>query len=100
MNEKYNTVGQQRILTVLLLLAGHEFDGVLPSELARAANTTAPNITRDLANLRQAGLAEKMETGRWRLGPKLIQIALAFSMHISRQSDRLDELKQRYTRLP
>jgi len=96
----YTNAAQQRILAVLLALAGNEFAGVLPSELAQALDTTAANMTRDLDNLRTAGLAERLETGRWRLGPKLIQVALAFSTHVARMSDRLNELQQRYTRLP
>lgn len=96
----YTSEAQQRVLQVLLLLAGNEFDGVTPTELARAAGTTPPNITRDLYNLGKAGLAERLETGRWRLGPKLIQIALAFSTHVGRKSEQLAELVQRYTRLP
>jgi DNA-binding IclR family transcriptional regulator len=96
----YTNPAQQRVLAVLLLLAGNEFTGVLPSELARALDTSLPNMTRDLDNLRTAGLAERLDTGRWRLGPKLVQIALAFSTHVGRMSDQLTEIKQRYTRLP
>lgn len=96
----YTNEAQQRICRVILLLAGNEFDGVAPSEMAQAAGTTPSNITRDLFNLQRAGFAERMQTGRWRLGPKLIQIALAFSTHVGRKSEQLTELVQRYTRLP
>lgn len=96
----YTSAAQQRILAMALQLAGNEFDGVLPVELARALATTASNVTRDLANLETAGFAERLPTGRWRLGPKLVQIALAFSTHVAKKADQLDELKQRYTRLP
>ncbi len=97
----YTNPGQQRVLALLVLLAGNEFMGVLPSDLAKALGTSQSNITRDLDNLRSAGLAERIgETGRWRLGPKLVQIALAFSTHIGRMSERLAEVQQRYTRLP
>jgi len=97
----YINAAQQRLLKVVVLLAGNEFNGLAPSDLAKALNTNPSNITRDLANLKEAGLAEQLpDTGRWRLGPKLIQIALAFSDHMSRSSSRMDELQHRYTRQP
>jgi hypothetical protein len=34
-----------------------------------------------LANLKEAGLAEKLETERWRLTPRIVQISLAASSH-------------------
>lgn len=97
----YTNEAQQRLCKVILLLAGNEFNGLAPSEIAKALGTNPSNVTRDLDNLRTAGLAEELpDTGRWRLGPRLIQIALAFSSHVSRMSDRLGELQQRYSRLP
>lgn len=96
----YTNPAQQRVLATVLLLAGNEFDGVAPVELARALATNPSNVTRDLANLETAGFAERLPTGRWRLGPKLVQIGLAFSAHVAKKSDQLDEIRQRYTRLP
>lgn len=97
----YTSKSQQRILRTLTVLAGNEFNGLTPSEVAKAVRTSASNATRDLANLREAGLAEVIqETGRWRLGPKLVQIAVAFSTHLNRAQTRLDELTNRYTRSP
>ena len=99
--EIYINAAQQRLLKAVVLLAGNEFNGLAPSDLAKALNTNPSNVTRDLANLKEAGLAEQLpDTGRWRLGPKLIQIALAFSDHMSRSSARIEEMQQRYTRQP
>lgn len=99
--EIYINSAQQRLLKAVVLLAGNEFSGLAPSDLAKALNTNPSNVTRDLANLKEAGLAEQIQdTGRWRLGPKLIQIALAFSDHMSRATNRIDEMQQRYTRKP
>lgn len=100
MNEKYHNAAQQRILMVMLALAGHEIEGVTPSELAKGLGVPAPNISRDLRNLRLAGLAEKLETGRWKLSPKLVQIATAYSSNLQRARNRLNEIENRYTRLP
>lgn len=99
--EIYINAAQQRLLKAIVLLAGNEFSGLAPSDLAKALNTNPSNVTRDLANLKEAGLAEQLpDTGRWRLGPKLVQIALAFSDHMSRANARIDEMQQRYTRQP
>lgn len=101
MKESYRNDAQQRLLKVILLLAGNEFSGLAPSDLAKALDTNPSNITRDLANLKEAGLAEQLaDTGRWRLGPKLVQIALAFSEHMTRSTARVNEIQQRYTRQP
>ena len=100
-DERYRSRSQQRVLTVLLRLSGNEFYGLTPGELAEALGERPANITRDLANLKIAGLAEQIEdTGRWRLGPKLVQIAIAFRSHVERCQTKLDELDQRHTRNP
>lgn len=97
----YINAAQQRLLKAVVLLAGNEFNGLAPSDLAKALNTNPSNVTRDLANLKESGLAEQLpDTGRWRLGPKLVQIALAFSDSMARSSSRMNEINQRYTRQP
>ncbi|HJW23773.1 MAG TPA: IclR family transcriptional regulator [Rhodocyclaceae bacterium] len=99
--QRYRNEAQQRILKVMLLLAGNEFNGLAPSDLAKAVDTNPSNITRDLANLQEAGLAEPLaDTGRWRLGPKVVHIAVAFSRQLDRARIRLDEVTNRYTREP
>lgn len=99
--EKYRSESQQRVLKIMLILAGHEVNGLAPGEVARAANTTASNTTRALANLHEAGIAEKIpESDRWRLGPRIPQIATAMLNGISRAQSKVDEVKQRYTTNP
>lgn len=95
------TGSQERGYRVLLALAGNEFLGVAPGEIAKALTTSPSNITRDLRTLQAVGLAEQIpETGRWRLGPKVVQVALAFQASLARNTARLDEINQRYTRMP
>ncbi len=97
----YDSPGQQRILRALIVMAGNEFQGVTPGDYARAMNVTPGTATRDLHNLKAVGFAEQIqETGRWRLGPKPVQIALAFSTHLSRAQQRVQEINNRYTREP
>jgi DNA-binding IclR family transcriptional regulator len=97
--DKYRCEPQQRILRLLTTLAGHEVDGLAPSEIARSLSTQASITTRDLANLKQAGMAEQIPaTGRWRLSPQIVQIALRHQVAMERARSRLDETAQRYSR--
>jgi DNA-binding IclR family transcriptional regulator len=100
MSDRYINAAQQRVLKLVFRMAGHEIEGITPSELAAALRTSASNMTRDLANLKEAGIAEPLETGRWRLSPKVVQISLAASTAFARAQDRLDEAKQRYSTQP
>lgn len=68
----YTNAAQQRILALVLHMFHDVVNGYAPGALARALDTTPSNITRDLANLAIAGLAEKVEaTGCWRLTSRL-----------------------------
>lgn len=99
MASTYDNSSQQRILRALVVLAGNEFQGVAPGELAKAMGESPSTATRDLHNLKEVGFAEQIqETGRWRLGPKVVQISLAFSNELARAESRLGEVKNRYTR--
>ena len=82
-------------------LAGHELHGVAPNQLAESLGVSAGTITRDLHNLRAAGAAEQIqETGRYRLAPKMVQIAVAHMTAMDRAERQLGEIKQRFTREP
>lgn len=98
--EKYGTSDQlRRACRAIVVMAGHTVQGMTPGELAKAVDASPSNITRLLANLKNEGFIEETKTpGRWRLGPKVVQIALAYQMDISRQETELDQIKQRYTR--
>ena len=90
---------QQRILRIALLLAGNEFNGLAPGEIAKSLGIGASTVTRDMHNLEKAGWAERIpETGRWRLGPKVVQVAVGFSNALGRAETRLREITNRYTR--
>lgn len=97
MSDRYINAAQQRVLALQFRLAGHEIEGIAPSELAAALQTSASNITRDLANLKEAGIAEPLDTGRWRLTPRVVQISLAASKAFASAQDRLNEARQRFS---
>lgn len=97
----YQNDSQQRVLRVLLSMSGHEISGLSPSEIAKGLEISASHVTRDLANLRLAGLAEELVgLGRWRLTPKLIQIGVAMQLAVEEAERKLDETRLRYTRAP
>ncbi|MDG9783681.1 hypothetical protein [Metapseudomonas otitidis] len=100
--DKYTSEQVQRVLRVLLALAGNEFRGMTLKEVADAANCSADNALRALENLRTAGLAERTayDDKRWMLGPKLPQVAFAFEHALDNAQRELNERRQRYTRTP
>lgn len=98
-DDKYISDSQQRILGLLLSLAGNEIDGLAPGQLAALNDCSPSQVTRDLANLKHTGWAEQITTtGRWRLGPALVQVALRHSTALGRAQARLDEVKNRFSR--
>ena len=102
MSDRYIKAAQQRVLQTILALAGNEFRGLTNAEVALAVGTSHGNALADVRNLEHAGLAERVPTDptRWRLGPKLPQIALALLHARDRAQARVDEITQRYTREP
>lgn len=97
---KYQSDSQQRVLNVMFALAGNEISGLAPTAVAKGLNVQPSAITRDLANLVIAGVAEKMESGNYRLTPKIVQIAVAFSDELGKAQSKLNEISNRYTRQP
>lgn len=99
MNERhYINAAQQRVLRLLLMLAGNELLGLAPNEMAKALHTGASNVTRDLANLKAAGLAELMpDTGRWRITPLMGQMALRVMNALGEARRRVEETAQRFS---
>ena len=101
MPHQYDNAAQQRALRILLTLAGHELHGLTHKDLAAALDVSAGTVTRDLHNLREVGLAEQIqETGRYRLGPKIVQVAIAHMTALDRAAAQLNEIKNRYSREP
>lgn len=96
----YTNDAQQRLVKVILLMFGHVVHGLPPSVIAREVGCSAAVMTRDLQNLLTAGLADRDETtGHWRLTPRLPQQAIKVWADIDRADRRLQEAKNRFTRL-
>ena len=98
---KYSNASQQRILKVTLALFADVVQGVSNAAIAKATGATASNVTRDLENLRIAGLAERDETtGLWRLTPRLPQQAVKVYSAIDRHAAQVEQARNRFTRTP
>ncbi|QZP26196.1 IclR family transcriptional regulator [Pseudomonas mosselii] len=100
--DKYTSEQVQRVLRVMLALAGNEFRGMTLKEVAAAAECTNDNALRALENLRTAGLADRSphDHHRWLLGPRLVQVSFAFDEALRAAQHELNERRQRYTRIP
>ncbi len=94
---KYHCESQQRVLKVLMCLFGHEIDGLAPGQISKMVDITAANATRDLWNLEEAGLVERLPHGdKVRISPALGRKALAVLHTFDRAQRGLSDLTNRY----
>lgn len=94
----YRCASQQRILKVLMCLFGHEIEGLAPGQVAKLAEITAANATRDLWNLEEAGLVERLPCGdKVRISPQLGRKALSVLHALDRAKRQLDDITARFT---
>lgn len=93
----YHCASQQRILKVMLVLFGHELQGLSPSDVAKACGISGANATRDIANLVNAGVAERLPgSDRIRISPLLARKSVATLQAFDRARSELDALSTRY----
>jgi len=84
-----------RCLRIVEIMAGRVLDGLSNKELADALGSPPPTVSRDLATLQAAGWVQRLETGRWSLTPRPLQIAQAYSNQVERNTLRIAQLNQR-----
>jgi len=91
-----------RAKAVIEALAGHNFDGLRNQQVADAVQQSAPTTLRDLQALEAIGWAERVpgKDERWRLSPRLIQLAVAHAAEVARITQRVDDFANRYSRTP
>lgn len=94
----YTSPAQQRLLHLVNLLAGHELAGLAPSEMARALNCGASDVTRALDNLRTAGWAEQTPGERWRLSPHVVQLSIRHAAALNQARQTFEDTVQRFSR--
>ena len=98
-DDRYISASQQRILNLLLVLSDAPIDGLSKGQMAQLNECTPSEVTRDFANLVAAGFAEEIaQTGRCRLGPKLVQVAVRHTVAIDKARAKIDEVVGRFTR--
>lgn len=95
MNKPRTSESALRVLRVMKALKGHSLHGLSNSELAKALEESPANITRYVDTLIEAGLAIRLDTGRFAPGIALLQIAQAHANEMARATDRIHELSQR-----
>lgn len=93
----YTNAAQQRILALVLYLFGDVANGYRPAALAQALGCSASAMTRDLDNLRTAGLAEYVEqTCCWRLTSRLPNQAAKVYAAAATQARQFDHLAHHF----
>ncbi len=81
-----------RTLDVLEALCGYAASGATNSELAKATHTSAPNITRAMAQLIEKGWARKDdETGRFFPQPDFTRLTFRVMADLDRGRQRLND---------
>lgn len=92
----------KKCMAIIWALKGHELHGLSPSEIARACGISNSDVTNLRKTMMEEGYVEQVRgiEGRYRLAPKLIQVAYAHMDGIKRARLEIDENEQRCTRLP
>lgn len=88
---------QLRGYQTLLALFGHEFSGIECQNLAEKLDGNRSTVYKDLATLREAGLAEQLPNKNWRVSPQIGRAAIKMLNHINETRARADEMVSRYT---
>ena len=102
MSDKQDQLQVRRTLRALTVLFGREVMGLRPSEIAKGIQESPSTVTRLMAAMEQEGYAERVP-GRedaWRLGPKLVQGAIAHQRGLAEIQRQLNETTQRFSRVP
>jgi len=98
--DKYKDSKQiDRVFAIVRVLGGQTFQGLTTGEIAKATQQDSGTTTRTIALLSKTGVVQETKVpGRWRLGPFMVQLALAHQHDIQSIQGDLDEIKQRYSR--
>ncbi|MCY1391420.1 MarR family protein [compost metagenome] len=84
-----------RVLRTLQALRGHSLKGLSNGELATRLQDSKANVNRSVNTLIAAGLAVRLEDGRYALSVGMLQIAQAHAEEMARAQNRINELSQR-----
>ena len=84
-----------RVLRVMGALKGRTLNGLSNSELAKTTGESPATINRCINTLIEEGFAMRLDSGRYCLSVKCLQIAQAHANEMARAQGRIDELNQR-----
>lgn len=88
----------RRTLDVLEALCGFAVTGATNSELMAAVDTSAPNVTRAMAQLIEKGWARKSEeTGRFYPAPEFTRLAFRVMADFDRTVARFEDVRRNLT---
>ena len=99
MSNESNTSAQVlRVLELLEALAGYAATGATNKDLAEAARTSAPNVTRAMASLIAKGWARKDDSnGRFYPTAQFTRLAFRVEADFDRAQDRLKDRRSAMT---
>lgn len=84
-----------RLLSVLKELKGHSFFGISNKEIAENLGLNAVDVSRDLADLIEAGLAIRLDNGRYAHSVQMLQIAQSYTNQVANLHAQINETNQR-----
>ena len=85
----------QRLLSVFKALEAHPLIGVSNKEIAEGLGISPVHVSRDLEDLINEGLVEKLDTGNFAYSIKTLQIAERFRKQQEQLNARLAEIGKR-----
>ncbi|TAL45703.1 MAG: hypothetical protein EPN89_11865 [Methylovulum sp.] len=91
----------KRAFAIIRVLGGLTFHGLTTGEIAKATGSDHGTAIRMIAIMMKHGVVQETKIPeRYRLGPFMVQLALAHQHDIQTCQADLDEIKQRYSRKP
>ena len=95
-NNVYTNDAQQRMLRLIDRLIGHEVWGINAVDLAVKIDASQSTVFRDLKNLEEAGWAEQMPDGRWRLSVNAAKLLRRINDGIAAALTKVNEARRSY----
>ncbi len=89
------SVKGKRLLKVFKALEAHPVVGISNKDIADGLGIGPVEVSRDLADLLDEGLVQRLNNGNYAYGIKTLQIAERFRRDQERLKARLDELEKR-----
>ena len=92
-DNKYISNAQQTLLTVLRSLGHQPLSPQSASDIAEAQKIPKDSVFRALKNLEEAGWAEQLPGGAWRLTPTLTQISERLRLQLAQMHQHYLDLE-------